>query len=193
MATRHGQARNGAETPLYRVWKGMLQRCSDPNHPSWKHYGERGVRVKWTSFEDFARDMSDTYQRGLTIERNDFNGHYEKANCRWIPRAEQNRNYRRNRFIEFRGERLPMVVWAERLGIDQITLRQRLERGWTLEKSLTAPLLPDNESIEFGGESLLLSEWSQRTGIKVSTLWARLYAYKWSVERTLTQPVRRWA
>jgi len=191
--TKHGQARKGQESALYKVWKGMLQRCSDPNCESWKNYGQRGITVKWQSFEEFERDMAATYQKGLTIERDDFNGHYEKSNCRWIPRRQQNRNYRRNRFIEFNGERLPMVLWAERYGLDQLTLRMRLERGWPVEKAITTPLLPDNERITFNGETLLLADWSRRTGIEVGTLWARLYAYHWPVERALTKPLRRWA
>lgn len=138
--TTHGQASKGNESPLYIVWKSMKQRCNDPNSTSWEHYGKRGIQVKWDSFEAFARDMESTYQRGLTIERNDFNGHYEKDNCRWIPLPEQNRNYRRNRFIEFNGERLPMVVWAERYGLDQHTLAARLKYGWSLKEALTIPV-----------------------------------------------------
>jgi hypothetical protein len=185
--TTHGQARKGAETPLYVVWKSMMQRCSDPNCESWEHYGARGIKVMWKSFEEFARDMESTYKLGLTIERKDFNGNYEKNNCTWIPRRDQNRNYRRNRFIEFNGERLPMVVWAERYGLRQATLRMRLECGWSIEKALTTPLQRIKDRIEFNGESMLLSDWARRIGVDVRILWARLNR-GWSVEKTLSTP-----
>lgn len=45
--------------------------------------------------------------------------------------------------------------------------------------------------VSHAGESLTLAEWSRRTGIKWHTLWQRL-ANGWSVEKALTEPVRRW-
>ena len=30
---------------LYRVWGGMLSRCNNPNHPLYKNYGGRGIKV----------------------------------------------------------------------------------------------------------------------------------------------------
>ena len=48
----------------------------------------------------------------------------------------------------------------------------------------------DNKWYEFNGESLLLTEWSKRLGIKIETLRSRLLTYGWSVEKTLTTPLR---
>src|SRR5258708_17699353 len=32
---------DGADTPEYVVWAGMKQRCTNPNHISFRHYGAR--------------------------------------------------------------------------------------------------------------------------------------------------------
>lgn len=49
----------------------------------------------------------------------------------------------------------------------------------------------NNRVLTFNGESLTLAQWSRKTGIRYVTLSQRLNAYGWSVEKTLTTPVRR--
>ena len=45
--------------------------------------------------------------------------------------------------------------------------------------------------ITFSGETKSLSEWSRITGIKPSVLSLRLFTHRWSVERSLSQPVKQ--
>ena len=47
-----------------------------------------------------------------------------------------------------------------------------------------------NTKLTLNGRTQLLCEWSEETGIKASTLCYRLYKLGWSVEKTLTTPVR---
>lgn len=80
------------ETPLYTAWVNMKGRCNNPNNPDYRIYGGRGIRVcdKWEgSFEAFYRDMGETWQQGLTLDRIDSNGNYEPGNCHWVPMSEQ--------------------------------------------------------------------------------------------------------
>ena len=46
----------------------------------------------------------------------------------------------RDLFVEYTGERLTITDWATRLGIKRSTIVKRLKRGWTVEKTLTAPV-----------------------------------------------------
>jgi hypothetical protein len=75
----------------------MKQRCGNPKNRWFKSYGGRGITVcaRWqASFADFFADMG---QRpvGLTLDRIDNDQGYEKSNCRWASRSQQQRNKRR--------------------------------------------------------------------------------------------------
>lgn len=90
----HGMTRSKA----YVVWANMIQRCSDPNATYFENYGGRGITVcdNWRSFENFYNDMGDP-PKGLTIDRKNNNGNYEKSNCRWATYTQQANNRRNNK------------------------------------------------------------------------------------------------
>ena len=90
---RHGMSRS----PEYNSWAGMLKRCYNPNNPSYKNYGGRGIKVcdRWRhSFINFYSDMGGR-PSGLTLDRVDNDGNYEFSNCRWATDKEQNNNQRK--------------------------------------------------------------------------------------------------
>ena len=122
----HGQT----GTPLYRVWRGMISRCTWPKAESWKYYGGKGITVceRWKSFETFAADMGPR-PAGLTLERRDSNLGYSPDNCYWATRMEQQNNISRNRFVEWDGKRLSIAQWARVLGLDWRTFERRLGAG----------------------------------------------------------------
>jgi hypothetical protein len=76
--------------------------------------------------------------RGGSIERKNNDGNYEPLNCKWAMRREQSRNKRNNRLLSFNGEVMCLTDWAARLGMDQGSLRERLE-SWPVEKALSTP------------------------------------------------------
>ena len=136
--TKHGQWNN----PLFKTWKSMMERCYKPNTKSYKRYGARGITVceRWHNIDAFIQDMAASFQNGLTIDRIDNNGNYEPSNCRWATKKQQNRNYSRNLLIEYNGSKMCLIEWSEKLNIKYSTLWDRLNMGWSIEKTLTTPV-----------------------------------------------------
>lgn len=140
--TVHGHARTGQHSPEYRIWAGMIRRCTDPKTMKFEHYGGRGIAVcdRWRhDFIAFLSDMGERPSPTHSIDRIDSNGNYEPGNCRWSTKTEQMRNTRSNHTITFRGETKCLAEWSETTGLTSKTIRGRLARGWTVEDALTLP------------------------------------------------------
>jgi hypothetical protein len=125
----------------YRIWQDMLQRCTNPNRPTYRYYGGRGIAVceRWRSFQAFVSDMGERPDGG-SLDRINNDGNYEPGNCRWATTKEQARNRRSNRMLEIDGERMPVVVASERWGVPRYTLYSRLYDGWSDADAAKTPV-----------------------------------------------------
>lgn len=134
----HGKSKSR----VYRIWRGMIQRCTNPKHELYRNYGGRGVTVSddWRSFELFYRDMGDPPNDALTLERKDNDVGYCAENCIWATREEQSNNKRNSVFLEYEGKRQTIAQWARAVNLSPSVLRGRLCRGWELERALTEPV-----------------------------------------------------
>lgn len=138
---RHGFAPSGPQHPFYRVWCGIKARCYNASHPSYPWYGAKGIKVceRWQKFLNFHQDMFQTWSLGLEIDRIDSCGDYCPENCRWVNHHQQLRNYGRNHWIEFNGERNTITDWSKKIGGAHSLIRHRLRLGWTIEHALATP------------------------------------------------------
>ncbi len=135
----------GKRTRLYNIWCGMKARCLNPNEEAYPRYGGRGIRIAEGWLNDFAAfrawALNSGYDKGLTIERVNNDGHYEPGNCKWATYAEQNRNHRRNRPILYQGRYVLIPDLAAEFGLPADVVKNRIRRyGWTIEKALTTPV-----------------------------------------------------
>jgi hypothetical protein len=55
----HGHNRVGKQTPEYRAWRGIVQRCCNPNAENYKRFGGNGVELdpRWRKFDNFLKDV----------------------------------------------------------------------------------------------------------------------------------------
>lgn len=157
-----------SKTALYKVWGGMIRRCEDAHHKSFKGYGARGISVcsRWHSFEAFRNDMGERPSPRHTIERVNNDGNYEPGNCRWATLQEQARNRRSARILTIFGESKSVIEWSEdsRCAVGYDAFSQRVCSGWAPEDALTRQLysrLPElfrngnARVVQFNGEDLI--------------------------------------
>lgn len=182
-----------SKSKIYTTWKNMLRRCSDSRDKRFIDYGGKGIKVcrRWHSFPLFLADMGEPGE-GMTIDRKDNSKGYFKKNCAWASRAEQARNRSDNVFIEYGGKRLCLKDWGRETGIRWLTIRKRLELGWTVKDALTAPVGSKRKVfhiLSHNGESLPIGKWAERLGLSNSTVILSRLQRGWTTERALTTTI----
>ena len=187
-----------SKTRLYRLWATIKARCYNSKFPNFNIYGGRGIamceewRNNFMSFHDwaFANGYDETAKRGeCTIDRVDVNGNYEPSNCRWVDIKAQSRNRRNNNIITYNGETHCIAEWAEILGIDKGLIIDRLDYGWSVEKTFKTPINNHLLKYTFKNKTQLLSEWAKELNIPLATLRIRLQDLKWTIEKAFTTPL----
>lgn len=133
--TNHGMT----NTRIFSIWKGMLTRCNNPNSKSWTDYGGRGIKVSeaWNDFQVFYAEMGPSYGDDLTIDRIDNELGYQAGNCRWIPRAEQNKNRRNVIYVDTEQGKMSIAEAARVAGVSWFCIENRHKKKWPIEKMLT--------------------------------------------------------
>ncbi len=139
VTVKHGHARDFNETPTYRSWQRMKNRCLNPNKDNYALYGGRGIQVceRWrSSFENFLADMGERPE-GKTLDRYpNPDGNYEPNNCRWATPKEQTNNTRQCVILTFNGCSRNVMQWSEITGIPHGVLCQRIRYGWPVDRIL---------------------------------------------------------
>lgn len=123
------------KTRAYGSWAHMKERCQNPRCKDYPNYGGRGITVckRWQKFENFVNDMGEPLP-GFSLDRRNNSGNYQKSNCRWATRHEQNNNQRLRRDAMYYKGRL-VKEWAKEWGIPNRNASARivyyLSRGIT--------------------------------------------------------------
>ena len=171
-ARRHGMT----DTPEWRTWKAMLDRCTRDTHPSWKDYGGRGIKVckRWLKFENFYADMG-SRPDGMTLDRIKNNRGYSPANCRWATQAEQQNNRRSNVYLTLDGETRTMQQWATHFGVSYPVVKERRASGVSgMDLFAASPRKQYGRQVEFNGKSKTITQWAKHYRVTYQEMWKRI-------------------
>jgi hypothetical protein len=137
LSSKRNKTHGSTASPEYQTWRGMKERCDNPENSHYLLYGGRGIGYceRWAKFENFLSDMG-RRPKGRTLDRVDNNLGYSPDNCRWATADEQSRNTSRNVNITWNGETKCLKDWATTLGITGIALAYRL-RNWSMQRAMT--------------------------------------------------------
>lgn len=133
----HTAGVNRKQSPEYKSYHSMLQRCYNPKNPGYSYYGGRGITVccRWRGDQGFERFLADMGARpkGTTLERRRVNGNYTPGNSVWADMTTQSNNKRTTHYLTYDGCTQSMRQWSSELGISYDTLKARIRRGWSVE------------------------------------------------------------
>lgn len=160
------------DTKEYRAWIEMRRRCYNPERPSYRNYGGRGIQVcdKWrNSFAEFLSDVGYAPSKLHSLDRLDNDGDYEPTNVAWRSQREQSNNTRNTVKIDD----IPVTEFAAAHGLRSPTVRSRILLGWPREQ-WTKPSRGWRRKVEFQGRSMTEKEWAAELGIPPTTLRVRI-------------------
>lgn len=139
-----------SNTPEFKIWTGMKNRCQNPNSEKFDSYSKRGVSPAWqNSFEDFYADMGSRPSPKHTLERIDNEKGYSKENCRWATRQEQSLNRRTTVLLTdpFLNDIVPASVIAKRYNLEYNNFRYRVKKGWSIKEAIETPPRQQEEKL----------------------------------------------
>jgi hypothetical protein len=193
--------KNSDDVPEYNVWMHMKKRCSGKSkNKRDQSYVKRGIKVceRWQkSFAAFYEDMGPRPSPKHSLDRINNDGNYEPENCRWATMKEQGNNTSKTVFLEYNGQKKPMQIWAEELGVNEHSLRDRIFRyGMSIEEAFTRPF-KDKElkrfcpkEFSYRGTLYTIEEVCEKFGLEKKDIISRFHK-KWSVERIIETPINR--
>ena len=150
-STSSGNYKDGrTKHSLYGTWTQMINRCENPKSKHYDRYGGRGIKVceEWHDFWSFVKwsDSIGGKPNGYTLDRIDNDGNYCPENFRWADWGTQMSNKSSNRYITYNGKTQTIHQWSIDIGLNEQTLTNRINRGWSIERALTTkPNIGNNQ------------------------------------------------
>lgn len=151
----HGAYTYGKPERLYKIYRGMIERCHNKNNTKYSDYGGRGITVcsEWRENYDTFRTWAikngydeNKSRKEQSIDRIDNDKGYSPNNCRWTTAAIQRKNQRphkehkKNALILFNGKQISKKILCNEYGISVEMFNYRVNRkGMSVLEALTVP------------------------------------------------------
>lgn len=89
----------------YNSWRGMIERCTNPNAQHYHLYGGVGITVcdRWMKYAEFFTDMGEPPEKRMQLDRIDSTKGYSPENCRWATPSQNCANRRGWGKLGFKG------------------------------------------------------------------------------------------
>lgn len=167
---------------LFNVWRCMIRRCYDVNHSSYHRYGGRGIKIcdnwlnNYESFKNFMLDNGYPEDAGsyeYSIDRLNNDGNYEPSNCRVVTAKIQSLNKSNNHRVSFKGEEMTITEAAQKCGLTNKQVFNRIDKGWDIKRALTQPLTQAHIYLA-SGQKHTISEWAKIMGVTDAVIRGRL-------------------
>lgn len=147
--TTHGMR----QSRIYAVWSKIKERCYNPQNPSYKRYGGRGISM-CDEWKDNAQSFIQwAYENGYnenaefgqcTLDRIDNSKGYSPENCRWVTEKVQANNRRSNKLITHNGETKTLAEWRDQFGWTQSKAYYHLvEKGRSIQELIDLGIVSD--------------------------------------------------
>lgn len=136
----HGETRNKIQTPEYRAYSKMIQRCYNPSNKRYKNYGGRGIKIcnRWLkSFSNFLDDMGRRPINCTSIDRVNVNNNYGPSNCRWATGLMQASNKTTTKRIIVNGVETYQSSLAKELNVSDHAIEYHLKKGKSADQIVT--------------------------------------------------------
>ena len=158
----------------YRIWRGMISRCTLPCAAHYARYGGRGISVcaRWRRFENFFSDMGPAPTQKHSVDRIDSEKNYSPENCRWADSKTQARNKSDNKLFMFNGITKIQNDWCDHFKIDRHVFLMRIRAGMSPYEAFTKVTYNKMQrlTITAFGKTQTVHEWAKETGFDLRSL-----------------------
>ena len=124
---------------------GMYYRTTSKDHKTYKYWAGKGIKIcnEWLNdpLKFYLWSINNGYKEGLTIDRIDSNKDYEPDNCQWITKSENSKKggHQEKHYITYKGKQYFINEIEKLFGIHGLTVKERLKRGWDIERAFNEP------------------------------------------------------
>lgn len=180
----------GSNKSIYQCYKGMIERCYKETAKTYKNYGGLNPPVivceEWKNdyqnFLDWA--LSNGWQKGLQLDKDikyikkfpeaKRGMFYSPEFCQFVTCKENRNTTSRSVYIEYNGEKIPVIEFCAKHNIKRDTLNYRLKIGYSLDEAISFPFVKRSRvGVEtkatrrfiYSGKLMTVNEISKLTGI----------------------------